>query len=276
MKYKSIDLPGQEFDTKEELFKVLKAEKELIIGLKKATKTSLPVKAVYLDESNEVVKGITIKEGESVHVINTTGVLDSHNDLHVKGIWTKSVKEQKGKVFFLADHDMSISSVIAHPKDVNMSVKNMEWKDLGFKFEGTTDALVFGVEAKNIRHKEAAYIIENKVDIQHSVRMSYVKVELAINSDDKDFAEEKAVWNKYLPDVVNKEDAEEQGFMWIVKEAKIEKEGSMVLLGSNSATPMLNSKNEEKAANLLEKKKEEEKALEIEKNNSVNRIYRFI
>ena len=267
MKYKSVELPGQEFETKLELFKALKAEKEIIIGLKKAVKTSLPVKAVYLNEEKETVKGVSIKDGESLHVINTTGVLDSHNDLHVKGIWSKSVKEQKGKVFFLADHNMSIASVIAHPKDVNMSVKSMSWADLGFKFEGTTDALVFGIESKNIRHKEALYIIENKIDIQHSVRMSYVKVELAINSEDKDFTEEKAVWNKYLPTVVNKEDAEKQGFMWIVKEAKIEKEGSMVLLGSNSATPMLNSteSKEEKALAI-----EQEKALELENEKIKN------
>lgn len=251
---KSVEFPNREFKTQKELFIALKKHKEIIIASKKAVKYSASTKALIPNiESQGTTKDIEVKENHSLHVINTTKLLDSHNDLHVDGLWSKSLKEQKGKIYFLADHNMSVGSVIAYPKDVNMRLLTTPWKDLGFDFEGETQALVFEVDKSNIRHKEALHIIENKVDIEHSIRMSYVKMELAINSDDEDFKAEKAVWDKFYPQVANKEEADERGHMWIVKEARIHEEGSMVLRGSNHATPMINSKDAEE----IEETKEE-------------------
>jgi hypothetical protein len=45
---------------------------------------------------------------------------------------------------------------------------------------------------------------------EHSVGMRYVK-ELAVNSDSKYDAEEKAIWDKYIDEIVNKV-AEEQSY----------------------------------------------------------------
>ena len=39
--------------------------------------------------------------------------------------------------------------------------------------------------------------------------------------------------------IANKEEADRVGYFWAVTEAKIVKEGSMVLFGSNSVTPLL-------------------------------------
>jgi hypothetical protein len=36
--------------------------------------------------------------------------------------------------------------------------------------------------------------------------MRYVKLELAVNSDSKYDAEEKAIWDKYIDEIVNKEE----------------------------------------------------------------------
>ena len=36
--------------------------------------------------------------------VNTTNILDSHGDLHVKGLWNKSVKDQQGKNYLVTDH----------------------------------------------------------------------------------------------------------------------------------------------------------------------------
>jgi hypothetical protein len=46
---------------------------------------------------------------------------------------------------------------------------------------------------------------------EHSVGMRYVKLELAVNSDSKYDAEEKAIWDKYIDEIVNKV-AEEQSY----------------------------------------------------------------
>lgn len=252
---KSIEFPNKTFATKRELFRALKKHKDIIIDSKKSVKYSQSTKAaIPIEEDNNIAKDITVKEGHSLHVINTTKILDSHNDVHINGLWSKSVKEQRGKIYFLADHSMSVGSVIAYPKDVKMRLMNVSFKDLGFDHDGETQALVFEINKKDVRHSEAKHIIENKIDIEHSVRMSYVKIELAVNSDEEDFKGEKAVWDKFYDIVANKEDADERGYFWAVKEAKIHEEGSMVLRGSNHATPMLNSKGVEDLDEEIENK----------------------
>lgn len=73
---------------------------------------------------------------------------------------------------------------------------------------------------------------------EHSVGMRYVKLELAVNSEDKYYRDEKEVWDKYIDQVANKETAEEQAYFWAVLEAKAI-EGSAVVKGSNFATPTI-------------------------------------
>jgi hypothetical protein len=62
---------------------------------------------------------------------------------------------------------------------------------------------------------------------EHSVGMRYVKLELAVNSDSKYEQEEKAIWDKYIDEIVNKVQIEEQSY-WAVSEAKAI-EGSAVV-----------------------------------------------
>jgi len=236
-KIKAIEFPDKTFETKEELFSELKANKDKLIGIKKAQ--ILPSDSVEVSKAVEATKAITVKDGHSMHVINTTKYLDSHNDFHANGIWNKSVNDQQGKIYFVADHDLSIKSVIAFPTDVQMELKMINWSDLGADFEGKTQALVFSVDKESIQLEAAKSIIEKGVNIQHSVRMQYVKLDLAVNSDSDDLKEEKALWNSTIDDVANKAVAFDRGYFWVVSEAKIFKEGSMVLAGSNDVTPML-------------------------------------
>ena len=56
----------------------------------------------------EAIKGLDTSEGMHHIVVNTTNVLDSHDDLHVKGIWNKTIKDQKGKLNLVVDHDLSV------------------------------------------------------------------------------------------------------------------------------------------------------------------------
>ena len=73
---------------------------------------------------------------------------------------------------------------------------------------------------------------------QHSVGMQYVKVAMAVN--DKGFAEEYKTWNKYIDQIANREQAEQQGYFFAVTEAKVI-EGSAVKRGSNWVTPTLDN-----------------------------------
>jgi len=236
---KAVEFKNKSFDTKEDLFKELKANKKELIGLKTAeVKHSAPL-SMSLNKL-ETTKGIDgLDKGFIYPVINTTKYMDSHNDVHFDGIWNRSINDQQGKVHYLINHELEVGKVIAYPKDVEVLVKDVLWKDLGADYSGYTQALIFKTNVFDYSNVDAKKIIKEEIEIQHSVRMQYVKIDLAINSSDEDTIEEKAVWEKHINEIANKDEVIEQGYFWAVTEAKIYKEGSMVLSGSNDVTPMI-------------------------------------
>lgn len=245
---KAHEFPGKTFASKEELFHALKESKSEIIALKTSEIKSSDTIAigVFTDKDSTAIKGMRMESDYIYPVINTTKFMDSHNDVHMDGIWNKSVREQQGKIYYLADHNKSLTSVIAYPKDVEMMIKEFTFKELGVDLEGSTQALVFKIAKNKIRLTAASDVITENIPIEHSVCMNYVmgKLDLAVNSDDEEFAEAKKVWDEVYPIVANKDRADSQGYFWAVREAKIYTEGSMVLAGSNSATPLLQRKTE--------------------------------
>ena len=242
---KSAYFPNQTFATKQELFKKLKSNKQELIGLKKASIIKSDGLKSETSKLNDITaKVVNLDDNYSYHVINTTKYMDSHNDVHVDGIWNKSISEQQGKIYFVADHDLSIKSVIAYPKDVTMYTQELPFRILGKDFDGNTQALIFKVEKDKIVLEAAKNIIENKIDIEHSIRMQYVNIELAIDETGEYYEEEKRLFDSTIGMIANKSDAIEQGYFWVVSEAKISQEGSMVLRGSNDATPILENKTE--------------------------------
>ena len=245
--FKSVALPNKEFETKEDLFKSLKENKDKIIALKKGVvKYSQP----FSISNQTATKNSRFDSGYIYPVINTTNVQDSHLDCHLKGIWNKTVNEQQGKVHYLINHKHEIGSVIAYPKDVEMIIENMNFKDLGSDYNGTTEALIFKTNVFDYSNNDAANVVKNKIPMQNSISMIYVKIEMGINSTDKDFAEEKKVWDKYHNEVVNKDFLYDNGHCFFISEAKIHREGSMVLAGSNDQTPILYPESKEQYENL--------------------------
>lgn len=59
-----------------------------------------------------------------------------------------------------------------------------------------------------------------------------------MDSDMDEDKQYKDYYDKRISEIVNREVAETLGYFWGVEEAKIITEGSMVLLGSNDATPV--------------------------------------
>jgi hypothetical protein len=237
-----IQIP--DFKTKAELFAHLKANKELYISAKKSqTKNADAVDfhAFVIDDTGTVQKLLSnpellnLDEFNVKAAINTTNIMDSHSDVHLPGIWTKSLKERKG-FYLLQEHKMQFDKIISD--NVKASVKTMTWKELGQDYPGSTEVLVFDATIEKGRNEYMAEQYAKGRVKNHSVGMQYVKLELAINSDDKYDAEEKAVWDKYISQVVNKSDADAQGYFWAVTEAKII-EGSAVPMGSNYVTPTI-------------------------------------
>lgn len=241
------EFPSEVFLTKEDLFKKLKENKSLLISQKKLqTKfsDSFNYSSVLVDKKINADKSGSESEHKNtlkvVAVINTTNILDSHNDVHIKGIWNKTVKENKN-MLHLNQHRQAFEEIISD--DVKASVKSYSWRALGYNADGDTQALVFTSSITKDRHP---YMFEqySKGRVkQHSVGMRYVKLELAVNSDKDYLEEEKAVWDKHIESVINKEDAEKQGYFWAILEAKA-MEGSAVVFGSNPITPTLSTKSE--------------------------------
>lgn len=236
-----------QFNTKAELFKYLKENKSLLItekksSLKKADSISYSVpvfnaKGDVIKSAPNVLDGqVDLEEIKVSVVINTTNILDSHGDVHMKGIWTKSLKEQKN-LYLLQEHNMDFEHVITD--SLTASAKSYTWSELGFpEFKGNTEALIFDANVLSDRNE---FMFEQYIKgyvKNHSVGMMYVNLFLCINSDEKYYREEKDNWDKYINEVVNKQDAIDLGYFWAVTEAKVI-EGSAVLRGSNYATPTL-------------------------------------
>ena len=78
-----------------------------------------------------------------------------------------------------------------------------------FDFEGKTQALVFNANIEKDRHEYMFKQYAKGRVKEHSVGMRYVKLELAINSESKYDVDEKEVWDKYISDIANKEQAEQ-------------------------------------------------------------------
>lgn len=175
-------------------------------------------------------------------IINTTKLFDSHYDVHIDGIWSKSLSETTD-LYLLQEHVMKFKSIICGPEDIQASVKNFSWKALGAAYDGTTQALVFDVVISKSRNKYMFDQYAKKYVKNHSVGMRYVKIVVCIN--DEDYPVQFENWNKYYPLVANKDDVDAEGFFFAILEAKVV-EGSAVVKGSNFVTPT-QSIEEEKA-----------------------------
>ena len=239
------EFPNKEFESKEELFKELIANKKELVAIKKSvTKNADAVSYGYVENISKNATSKAIASADLPNtldvkvVINTTNFLDSHGDVHVNGIWNKSVSDNK-TFLHLQEHQRDFDKVISD--SAKGSVVSMTWKQLGLPYNGKTEALVFESTIDRLRNGFMLKQYANGWVKNHSVGMRYVSFDLAINSEAEWDKEEKSLWDKYYPVIVNKELADERGYFWVVKEAKII-EGSAVVMGSNSATPTLENK----------------------------------
>lgn len=239
------EFPGKEFQTKEEMFKAIIENKANIILLKKsAVKNTDGFNFGYIigENETEVVKAnnpVTTEANEvKVKVVmNTTNVLDSHGDVHIPGIWKRTLSHSNKKLH-LQEHKRDFDKVIS--SDAEAYTKTVTWKSLGADFEGSTQALIFDSTVKASRNPLMFEQYKNGWVNNHSVGMQYVEVEICIDSDEQWATEYKANWEKYYPEVANKDEADTRKYFMAITEAKLV-EGSAVLFGSNPITPTLDN-----------------------------------
>lgn len=238
----------QEFETKEDLFKALAENENLIVDAKKAQiyksidkglQIVTDQKGIEKALTSEENKGLKFDDNYYYFVVNSSNILDSHNDMHVDGNWKKTVKEQQGKVYLVFDHTLKRSEIIAMQKDIEMLTAKIPFSLLGKNYDGESYCLIYKVAKDKIVNKEAKQWLEDGHKLEASVRMQYVNIETAFNTNDKEYAKQKENYDMYFPLIANKEDFEEIEYFWIVKEAKNVYESSLVLFGSNGATGLI-------------------------------------
>lgn len=226
-----------------ELFRFMKANKSAIIDMKKSVVKNADAftfqmqaepprsvaKSQYLfsnDEPNGSLKR-TI-------VANTYNWLDSHDDAHQNNIFAKSIGDKGTKIPHLHDHIFQLTARVGLP--ISLSEKSISWAELGVDKPGNTMSLFMESDIKKSLNKSVygAYL-DGLID-QHSVKMQYVKMGMAIN--DPDYEDEYKEWVATFDKLGNPEKAVAQGYYFPQYEAKLY-EVSAVLLGSNELTPTL-------------------------------------
>lgn len=222
--------------------KELKANKDKYIEDKKGNiykgidkGVAVPLSKSYISKIVATNKDINTSDDSYYFVVNTSGILDNHNDVHLDKCWESTLEKTKGNVYLLTDHNKSIKSVVALKSDIRVFTATIPFSAIGKDIEGETYALIYEVKKDDIVSDDMRKLIDNS-DFECSVRMMYLDIELAINSEEEEFKVEKHFFDKYKDQILNVEDKDSLHFFWAVKEAENVEESSIVLFGSNSAT----------------------------------------
>ena len=257
---------NKEFESKSDLFKALVENESFIIDAKKSQVYKSFEKGLQVVSDQKTIekaftdseKGIKFDSDYYYFVVNSANYLDSHNDMHVDGNWNKSVKDQNGKVYLVWHHDFSkTENIIAFPEDIEMMTSKVAWSLLGKSYEGETYSLIYKVKNDKIVNENVSKWLKEGRKLQLSVRMQYIKLETAFNSDDEDYSKQTENYNKYYPLIANKDEFKEIEYFFIVKEAKNVMESSLLPFGSNSATAEISqTENKAEADNITSEQEE--------------------
>ena len=218
--------PKEMIQRKAELIALKKAEIKTVKGGLSALVASNVNKGVYENSDTKLKRTI---------IGNTYNWMDNHDDVHAKGVFTKTIKERANQIFHLHDHEFKLTSKIGEP--IKIYEDEVKWSDLGIEKDGTTQALFMDSEILKEYNERIFNEYKNGKINQHSVGMQYVKIDLAVNDEEEE--EEYKVWTDNIDQLGNKEEAIKKGYFWLVREAKLI-EISAVLMGSNSLTPTIN------------------------------------
>ena len=239
----------KEFDNKEQLFKALRDNKADIIAVKRASiqkscdkNTGVSCKKIDLSKFNDTTKGLFDSTDNYYLAVNTTNVLDSHDDLHKVGIWDRTVRDQQGKNYLVTDHKMEMANVVVKKENIKMFTATIPFSSIGISYSGDTQALIYQFKKTDIVNELAKDWLDSGDDIEASVRMQYVKIELAMNSTAKEDKAELKNYNDNIESIANKDDFDSIDYFWVVTEAKNIGESSLVLRGSNSSTGIVGNK----------------------------------
>ena len=259
------------FENKEQLFRELRTRKSEIIGIKKAQihksfekDSSITIKARSLDLSkvSEANKAINFDDNYYYLAVNSTRILDSHDDVHLDNIWNKSVKDLQGKNYLVDTHVLSVNTTIVRKENIEMLTAMIPFSMIGKSYKGDTQVLIYKFPKDKVIDAKAKEWLDSGDDIEASVKMRYTDIVLAMNSEHPDDKEELKEYKKYIDSIANKEDFENEiYFFWAVKQAQNMHESSLVLFASNSSTGVMEASTKIEQSDDTQEQEEAAKAL---------------
>lgn len=169
-------------------------------------------------------------------VANTANWMDSHKDVLTADSYSASIFKRGTTIPHILDHKHSVTSFVGDVQKVYTAKINL--KDLGLSQEGSTTALIFETNIRKDYNPEVYKFYKNGKINQHSIGLRYNELRLALDSSDPEDVSYKEVWDKYYPDIINKEEVDNLGYFWAVTKVDI-LENSAVLFGANELTPTL-------------------------------------
>ena len=249
--------------SKEDLAHYLKTNKSSLIAAKKADIkfTSSVVSKPHVTAKREVreVKEEATKDSNTPSeplpvassttldvkvVCNAAWFCDSHMDVITATAYDTSVAANAINLTIphIADHKQTSTS---HVGDVTaFYTEVIALRELGLDQEGSTTALVMETTIREDYNAEVFKFYQNgKID-QHSIGLRYNGLEIAINNATEDYEEEKALWDLYYPNVINKDLVDSRGYFYVITDMTVV-ENSCVLFGANSLTPTLSIKSDQ-------------------------------
>jgi hypothetical protein len=193
--------------------------------------------------SEDETKALKIDNDFYYIVVNTTRILDSHEDLHIDGIWKKSIQDIQGKNYLVSDHDLEIESVIVRKEHIEILTAKLSFQSLGYPYDGNTEALIYKVKKDKVKDSIKEWL-DSGDSIEASVRMQYVQIAFAFDSNNPEDLEYKKTYDLYINQIANKSDFDYIPYFYAIKEAKNVKESSLVVFGSNHVTGVAKNKPE--------------------------------
>ncbi len=132
-----------EFKSDKEFFKYLVANKAELILLKKGaikisdsfTVSDVTSKALTTNYQDDISSG----QIKRTIIANTYNWMDSHDDVHLDGLFAKSIAEKGNSIFHLHDHIFETTAKVGKP--ISFYEKSVSWSDLGISKAGNTQAL---------------------------------------------------------------------------------------------------------------------------------------
>lgn len=250
---KSIYFPDKEFSSKEELFTALKTNLSVIEDQKKAKiyesykkGQSINMKPINISKFDiEQQKALKLDDNYYYIAFNSTRILDSHEDVHIDGLWKKTIQEKQFKNYVVTDHELEILNTVVRKEYVEIFTAKIPFSLLGKSYSGNTEVLIYKFPKDKIQIPVVKEWLESGDELQGSVRMRYIKFLCCIDSNNPDDIDFKTNYDKYYPYIANKDEFEYIPYFFAILEASNEKESSFVIYGSNQVTGQINTENKQ-------------------------------